>query len=205
MSKKFIIVNTLGAALLIGGAVLLVSIIRSRAVNIISTPNKPQTATVSPTAVQTQSLNATPEAQPQGYVSGNPTRISVPSLNINLAVTPGYYDPETQQWTLTTNKVQFAAMTAQPNNLSGNTFMYGHARTNIFGALPKIKAGAQAVVTTSNGHTFYYTLSSTRVVDPADSDSVFNYQGKPILTLQTCVGLLYQNRELLTFSLDRVV
>jgi LPXTG-site transpeptidase (sortase) family protein len=203
MSKKFIACNALGAALLIGGAVLLVAIMRSRAVNIISTPNKPSTSVVSATAIPTQSL--TPETQPAGYIAGNPTSISIPSLNINLAVTPGYYDTESQQWTLTTNKVQFATITAQPNNLSGNTFMYGHARTNIFGSLPKIKAGAQAVVTTSNGHTFYYTLSSTRIVNPADSDSVFNYQGKPILTLQTCVGLLYQSRELLTFNLDRVV
>jgi len=202
MSRKSFVLNMFGAAFVIGGALLLVTIIRNRAVNIVSTPVRPQTVAASPTATYATTAAA---AQPQGYITGVPTSLSIPSLNINLAVIPGYYDANSQAWTLTTDKVQFATPTAQPNNAAGNTFLYGHARTNVFGSLPKIRAGAQAVVTTSNGHTFYYTLSSTRVVDPSDSDSVFNYQGKPILTLQTCVGLLYQNRELLTFNLEQVV
>lgn len=204
MSKKFLAFNLFGAAMLIGGMILLVVIIRARAVNIISTPAAPTHVVTTPAA--NTSAPQTPTITPTiGYVTGMPTRISIPSLGINLAVVPGYYDASSGSWTLTTDKAQFATPTAQPNNAGGNTFIYGHARNNIFGALPKIKAGATAVVTTANGHQFYYRLSSTRVVNPTDSGQVFNYQGKPVLTLQTCVGLLYQNRELLTFNLEEVV
>jgi LPXTG-site transpeptidase (sortase) family protein len=199
MSKKLLALNLAGATLLVGGAVMLVLIMRSRAVNIISAPAASTSSVVMPAATQLAS------STDQNMVSGMPTKVQIPSLGIDLPVIPGYYDAKTGEWTLTTNKVQFATPTAQPNNIGGNTFLYGHARTNIFGSLPKIKAGAQAIVQTDNGHTFYYRLSSTRVVSPADSDSIFKYQGKPILTLQTCVGLLYQNRELLTFNLEQVV
>jgi LPXTG-site transpeptidase (sortase) family protein len=199
MSRKLLAINLFAVATLIGGALLLVLLIRAQAVNVISTPLAPQTVAVTSVA------HAASTPTPQGYISGDPTSISIPSLNIDLPVIPGYYDASSQSWTLTTNKVQFATPTAQPNNQAGNTFLYGHARSNIFGSLPKIQAGATAIVKTSNGHRFYYVLSSTRVVDPTDSNSIFAYQGKPILTLQTCVGLLYQSRELLTFNLEQVV
>ncbi|HEY4161020.1 MAG TPA: sortase, partial [Candidatus Saccharimonadales bacterium] len=116
----------------------------------------------------------------------------------------GYYDPATGEWTLTKTNVQFATMTVQPNDQAGNTFIYGHALSNLFGSLPKLQSGAVAIVKTSNGHAFYYTLNSTKVVSPDDTSAVLGYTGKPILTLQTCVGLLYQSRELLTFNLERV-
>lgn len=194
MTKKLLAALILGTGLTAAGALLLVLIIRNQAVNIVSTP--PVTHNTS-TAVTTV-------AAPEGSVSGMPERLIIPSLNLNLSVIPGYYDPATGNWTLTKTNVQFATPTVQPNNQAGNTFIYGHALNNLFGSLPKLQAGAVAMVQTDNGHTFYYTLSSTKVVDPSDTNAVFGYTGKPILTLQTCVGLLYQNRELLTFSFQRV-
>jgi len=206
MSKKTLIINLAGVSLLIAGAVLLVAIIRSRAVNIVSTPPAHHVAASTPT--QTQPVVTTPVATtdqtPQGYITGTPVRINIPSVGINLPVTPGYYDPTTGEWTLTTDKVQFATITSAPNNRSGNTIMYGPARSNIFGSLPKLRAGALAIVTTSNGHRYYYTLGSTQVVDPQNANAAIGGSDKPILTLQTCVGLLYQSRELLTFNLVRV-
>ncbi len=184
----------LGTCLMVAGALLLVSIIREQAVNIVSAPPAPAGVQVA-TATSTLTESA---------VSGMPVQLIIPSLNLDLSVIPGYYDPATGQWTLTKTNVQFATMTVQPNNQAGNTFIYGHALSNLFGSLPKIQAGAVALVKTNNGHTFYYTLSSTKVVSPSDSAAVLDYSGKPILTLQTCVGLLYQNRELLTFDFERV-
>jgi LPXTG-site transpeptidase (sortase) family protein len=205
MSKKYLFSSLFGAAMLIGGTVLLIVIMRTRAVNIISAPPVPTHVATTPTAGVATSTAPTPTVAPaQGFISGSPTRISIPSLNMSLSVIPGYYDASSDSWTLTNDKVQFATPTALPNNAGGNTFLYGHARSNIFGVLPKIQAGAIAIVSTSNGHRFYYRLNSTRVVDPSNSAPVFNYQGKPILTLQTCVGLLYQSRELLTFDLQEV-
>lgn len=188
--KKPLVLSTmLGAALLAIGLVLLVEIIRSRESNLTITPP----ATSLP-------------AQPKGanYIGGEPVNISIPSLEINLPVIPGYYDKQTQTWTLTINDVQYATMTPQPNNQGGDTFLYGHYRPNIFATLHDIHSGAKAMVTTANHHMFYYQLASVRVVNPNDSSSIFNYKGKPILTVQTCTGLFFQNRQLFTFELIKV-
>ncbi|HLZ15246.1 MAG TPA: sortase [Candidatus Saccharimonadales bacterium] len=193
MTKKWLLLNLFGLCSLLAGIVLFLSIVRERAVNIVSAPSQPTTAM---RAAQPKAPN---------YISGEPNHLSIPSLGINLDVIPGYYNATSQKWTLTLDKVQFAAMTTPPNNQSGVTFMYGHARTNVFGSLPKIQPGAQAIVTTANGHTFYYTLDHNEVVAPTDSNSVFSYSGKPILTLQTCVGLFFQKRDLITFRLDKAV
>ena len=184
----------IGSILLITSSVLLIGIIRSHDSNLVITPPKNQ-----------QSVKISSSETNKPAISGEPVALSIPSLNLNLPVIPGYYDAKNQTWTLTTNKVQYAVITPEPNNISGNTFIYGHDRSNLFASLHTIKPNAEATVTTDNGHTFYYQLSSVRVVNPNDSASVFNYQGSPILTLQTCTGLFYQNRQLFTFNLERVV
>ncbi len=136
------------------------------------------------------------------YFSGEPTRIRIPSLNIDLSVVDGYYNKTTKAWTLTKDKVQYATITPQPNNKSGNTFMYGHNRPGVFNTLNKIKVGDEAIVTTANGHTFTYKFRTAYETNPND-DSLFQYQGAPILTVQTCSGVWYQNRQLFTFDLVR--
>lgn len=180
-----------GMLLLAGGVALLIEIYRSRVSDLAIAP---------PTdvAVVTQHTQATP-----GYIGGEPTRILIPSLHIDLPVIPGYYNKQTRTWTLTTNSVQYATMTPEANNQGGNTFLYGHYRSNVFASLHTIQSGAQAIIQTSNGHTFYYQLSGVRVVSPGDSDSVFKYTGAPVLTVQTCTGLFFQNRQLFTFNLIR--
>jgi hypothetical protein len=123
---------------------------------------------------------------------------------MDLPIIPGYYDKQTQKWTLTLNEVQYATITPEPNDVAGNTFLYGHYRQAVFARLHTIPANAQAIVKTSNGHIFYYQLSGIRVTNPGD-DSVFTYRGAPILTIQTCTGLFFQNRQFFTFSLQKVV
>lgn len=133
-------------------------------------------------------------------IEGNPVHIDIPSLGLSLDIINGTYNTRTKQWTLTTDKVQYAVMTPPPNNASGNTFLYGHYRTGVFATLHDMKLGDQVVITTDNSHTFTYQLASIRVTDPTDT-SVFSYTGKPILTIQTCTGLFFQNRQLFTFNL----
>lgn len=136
-------------------------------------------------------------------VSGTPVRIDVPSVSISLNVIPGYYYSSSKTWTLSLNSAQYAVMTAPANNKSGNTFIYAHYRKGLFLTLPKIQPGASALVTTSNGHVFTYTFRASAVTTPEDT-SLFNYQGKPILILQTCTGVHFQNRQLFTFDLTTV-
>lgn len=132
-------------------------------------------------------------------ITGHPVAISVPSVNINIPVIDGYYNQKTRDWTLSLDKAQFATPTAQPNNIAGNTFIYGHFRWGVFYTLPKIQPGAEATITTDNGYKFTYRFYSTYATQPTDS-SVLHYQGPPMLTLQTCSGSYYQNRQMYLFS-----
>ncbi|HSX08297.1 MAG TPA: sortase [Candidatus Saccharimonadales bacterium] len=186
------IITVLGTALLLGGAVSLTLTIRSRESNLVVTPAAATAAQAAPK----------PATQTSNYIGGTPVRIQIPSLNIDLAVIPGYYNAKSQTWTLTTDKVQYATITPKANNQAGNTFLYGHYRSNVFASLHRIQSGATAIITTDNGHKFTYTLGAVHVVSPSDSASVFNYQGPPILTVQTCTGLFFQNRQLFTFDLS---
>lgn len=151
-------------------------------------------------AVKNVLTNNQPVKDSNPVIIGTPTHISIPSVSIDLKVIPGYYYPDTKSWTLSLDSAQYAAMTARPNNKEGDTFIYAHYRWHVFYNLPKIQPGAQATITTDNGHTFTYTFINYSITSPEDT-SLFTYKGKPILILQTCTGLWYQNRQLFTFQL----
>jgi len=137
------------------------------------------------------------------YISDNPLQIIVPSVGIDLKVIPGYYDQKTNSWTLTLDKSQWAVMTRKPNDKSGMTFIYAHYRKGVFYKLPKIKEGETAKVVTENGYSFTYRFRASSVVPPQDT-SIFDYKGKPILILQTCTGVKFENRQLFVFDLIKV-
>lgn len=133
-------------------------------------------------------------------ISGVPIRVQVPSVSVDASVIPGYYFPANQSWTLTSNKAQWGVMTAEANNKQGVTFIYAHDLKNLFAPLSGVNPGDTASVLTANGHTFTYSLRTTITVTP-DNTNLFSYQGKPILVLQTCSGVWYQNRQLFIFDL----
>jgi LPXTG-site transpeptidase (sortase) family protein len=148
-------------------------------------------------------VNSRPLSNNDPLVQGTPVHISIPSVSIDLKVIPGFYYPKTKSWTLSLNDAQYAVMTAKANNKGGDTFIYAHYRWHVFYNLPKIKPGAEATVKTDNGHTFTYTFRYSTITTPNDT-SLFTYQGKPILILQTCTGLWYQNRQLFVLDLTGV-
>jgi LPXTG-site transpeptidase (sortase) family protein len=133
-------------------------------------------------------------------IEGRPVRIVIPSLGIDLRVIDGSYRQPNFEWTLSKDKAQFATNTQQPNNISGNTFIYGHNNKYVFSKLPAIKPGEQAIVYTDNGHRFTYSYKSAQTVKPQTTE-IFNYRGGPRLTLQTCTGFWYENRSLYRFDL----
>ena len=167
-----------------------------------------QTGIVTPPAqaaeIAGQKSPAVGQLTDQPVISGEPASISIPSLGVNLSIAPGVYDAKTGAWTLSNDKAQYAVMTPQPNNQSGNTFIYGHYRKGVFATLHDIRPGAKAVVTTADGKAFTYVYRSERTVAPQDSQGIFDYEGAPILTVQTCSGVFFQNRQLFTFDLESV-
>lgn len=136
-------------------------------------------------------------------IDGTPVHIAVPSVGISVNVIPGYYYPATKSWTLSPTHAQYATVTVKPNNKEGDTFIYAHDLPNLFYNLFKIVPGAQAIITTDNGHTFTYTFTSSTITTPSDT-RLFDYKGKPILILQTCTGQWYQNRQLYVFDYTEV-
>lgn len=136
-------------------------------------------------------------------ITGKPSHITISTLSIDLAVIDGVYNPETKGWTLTNDKAQYAMPSVQPNNDAGNTLIYGHAQKQIFGHLTRLTVGTSAVITTDNGYKFTYTYKSTEAVDPTNVD-IFAYSGPARLTLQTCSGNWWQNRQFYYFDLISV-
>lgn len=150
---------------------------------------------------------ATPTKQvvlPEKAISGNPAQVIIPSVGINVRVVPGTYDVPNASWSLGAYTAQVATMLAPANNSSGNTFIYGHNNKFVFAQLEHIQPGASVEIVADNGNRFFYTYMMERVVPPTDT-SLFTYYGKPILTLQTCTGALFEQRHLIYFSFDRVV
>ena len=132
-------------------------------------------------------------------ISGKPVRLMLASVAVDVSVSEGTYDPQTGNWSIENGKAFFAPQSAQPNNSANNTLIYGHAQKNVFSSLKKLTSGAEAIIETDTGYRFYYTYASSNIVSP-DDVSVFLYQGPSRLTLQTCVGAFYQNRQLFYFN-----
>src|SRR6266496_3132328 len=89
--------------------------------------------------------------------SGHAVHIQAPSVSVDMPVVDGFYDAKTGEWTLNSDKAQFAAMTTEPNDKAGQTFVYGHATQRVFGLLLNMKLGAEVYVDTSNSYRFIYT------------------------------------------------
>lgn len=153
---------------------------------------------------QANTLRASQAVKPDvKVISGVPARITIPSLNIDLPVEPGQYDTATNTWTLHDLKAYYAIYSAPANNIGGNTFLYGHNNYQTLGAIKSITPGTVATVYTVNGHIFDYSFDSYTFVQPDDL-SVFSYQGKPILTVQTCTGVWNETRGMFKFNLLKV-
>lgn len=139
-------------------------------------------------------------------ISGVPDRITIPSESVDLPVIPGTYDPSTDSWTLSGYKAQFATASAPANNVGGETFIYGHNNDYVFGALRHVTptVGAEAMVYTANGRVFAYTFQKTWSVGPYDVGTL-DYQGPPVLLIQTCTGSLNELRTMYLFTFEKVV
>ncbi len=149
---------------------------------------------------ETQIVKQAPEPD---SIKGHPMRIVAPSVGVDMLVVDGFYDAASGAWTLNDDKAQFASMTTEPNNKTGQTFIYGHATQRVFGKLLNMHAGDQAYVFTSNGYKFVYTLKQTEVVTPQNT-GILSYAGAPRLLLQTCVGTFSENRKFFILEFTQV-
>ncbi len=128
-----------------------------------------------------------------------PVGLQIGSIGLDLPVQKGYYNKNTQQWNISTNSTFWSVMTSKPNNIEGVTFIYGHNRSSLFSNLGEMKEGSIATIITEDGKVHNYRLKYNFTTNPEDS-SILNYQGPPILALQTCSGATFQNRTIYVFE-----
>jgi LPXTG-site transpeptidase (sortase) family protein len=141
----------------------------------------------------------------QQVISGHPVSFSVEKLDIKLPVKDGTYDPQTDQWTLTNDAVFFAAMTTEPNDTQGNTFIYGHNQPQVIEPMKDIAVGDIVTIKTSNGHTFRYEYVRDTIIAPTFTDVLNEDPEKPQLTVMTCEGIWSETRRLMYFDFVEVV
>lgn len=120
-------------------------------------------------------------------ISPPPSFISIPNLNLNLAVAPGIV--KDNKWTLYDDKVSWLTTSETPDR--GNVIVYGHNRANIFGTLTELQTGDEIIITAGD-RTTRYQVSQKRQVKPEDVTAIIS--DKRQLTLYTCDGTFDQKR-----------
>ena len=156
----------------------------------------PAMATVAVVTPDTSVIKNTDEP----LISGKPSHITFPSYGIDKEILPGTFNATDGTWTLSDYGAQYATVTPEPNNRTGNTFIYGHNNQRVFGKLLSASVGLEAIITTENNHTFRYKLVTIADVKPEDT-SMLAPHNAPILTVQTCSGLWSENRRMFVFEL----
>lgn len=134
-------------------------------------------------------------------IAGAPTRIVLPSLGIDLTVVQGAYNFNSNVWSVTNLTANYAQNTAEPNNKSGKTLIYGHWTSKVFGPTKNLKPGDLAYVYTTGNHVLAYRFSYKSYIKPTDTAVLDSFKGKPGLVLMTCDGTWAQERRLMYFDL----
>lgn len=141
-------------------------------------------------------------------ISGKPTRITVPTSDIDLPIDDGTYSPKTGAWTLSAMNAQYLVDSAPANDNEGMTFIYGHGTDAVFGKIGSNTppAGTQATLFTENGREFTYSLREVKNLTPTDTWILKNsHIGEPRLIIQTCTGAFSEWRTMFIFSFKKVV
>lgn len=152
-------------------------------------------------AVYTPPVTAEPIKE---VIQGAPTRVQVERLGIDLPISYGYYNAETQEWTLDETQAFFATITDQPNDTRGSTFIYGHNRRSVFAPLSDVQVGDTVKISTDNGHVFTYTYARDASVTPDTTQILYEHPEPPQLVLMTCEGAFSATRRIMYFTLTGV-
>jgi|SRR3989344_4056805 len=118
-----------------------------------------------------------------------PTRITIPSLAIDLPIFPA---ENTSGWQVHKNGVSYLSSSVVPGE-KGNSILYGHNWPNLLGDLPKITPDSTIEITYSDGTKNVFVVSATQEVSPKDT-SVLAKTDDQRVTLYTCTGFLDSKR-----------
>lgn len=144
------------------------------------------------------------ETSARESIHGTPVKLSVARLGVDLPIRAGTYDADTGEWSLANSTAFFIPSTAEPNEVTGNTYIYAHNNRSAFAPLSGLRAGDVLTIDTDNGYQFSYTYTSDKNVSPDEVSVITPKSKNPQVTLQTCEGLFSQARRLMHFSYESV-
>lgn len=112
-----------------------------------------------------------------------PIRIIIPSLSINLPVTPSRII--NNRWEISEKTASYGLGSAIPG-IVGNSVIFAHARYGMFGNLRNIKKDEKIYILTKQNW-YEYKVVQTKVVLPTDIEVIKQTEDET-LTLYTCSG-----------------
>lgn len=118
-----------------------------------------------------------------------PTRVSIPQSGVDVAV---YEAQLSKGWELNSQGASHLSNSPTPGDV-GNSIIYGHNWTHIFGNLVKVRPGQHVSVTLNNGAVHVFEVTAVDIV-PSNAVEVLQKTSDIHLTLFTCTGLFDQQR-----------
>lgn len=153
-----------------------------------------------PASIQIVSQPGAATQPSKKIISGEPSRLSVARLGVDLPVKDGFYDSETNDWTLSHEAVFFARMTTIPNDSKGNTFIYGHNTDAMLAPLSELVVDDIITIFTTNGHAFQYKYTRDDIIAPNVTTVLYDSPSSPQLTVMTCEGIWSKVRRVMYFD-----
>jgi LPXTG-site transpeptidase (sortase) family protein len=132
------------------------------------------------------------------YTNSMPTRISIPTIGVDLPVIPSKI--VRGKWEETTIGVSYIAKSPIPGEI-GNSILYGHNWPTLLGDLPLVKPGDKITIAYQNTKPRRFTVVFINIVSP-DTTSVLLPTADRRITLYTCTGFLDSKRLVITAILD---
>jgi len=177
--------RAIGAVLVAGVALVAMAIFVAASVPPAMMPAV--AASTPPPAVATAKSLATLAVPTRSPIPITQLRITVPRLGIDLPMALGDVERDVRQGA-TPEDVALLFPTTNVPGTGGNSFIYAHARNDMFLQLWNVKLGDRVRVTATDGTRFDYVITQiVPRVDPADT-SWLDPNGTERLTLQTSTG-----------------
>ena len=119
-----------------------------------------------------------------------PTRITIPSIGIDLPIDLG--EIRDGVWQISYSNPTFLNSSARPGT-GGNVVIYGHNKKVIFGNLPYLSLGQKIFIKTAGGKIYTYEVYQKDFVGANRVDLV-SPTNKEELTIYTCWGFFDSQR-----------
>jgi LPXTG-site transpeptidase (sortase) family protein len=119
-----------------------------------------------------------------------PVRISIDRVHINLSLYPARV--QNNLWDTTSYGASFLSSTPIPGE-KGNSIIYAHNWTNLFGGLTEVKPADMVTIYYKNNTKKTFTVLYTDIVTPRDIQ-ILNPSTDRRITLYTCTGFLDMKR-----------